>query len=138
MKKYILAKDLPDHPAGTPLNESGNRTWFTPNYGNTAMMEFKESDLKRAIENGWVKEVEDRIGLRPLGRLIKSRVIKKKDDTPFTPEEITLMEKALNGELMEKVDLQEFVRWFLKQDTHAAHSGMTHAELLEAFNNREK
>jgi hypothetical protein len=127
MKKYILAKDLPDHPAGTELQNSNN-TWYTPKTLESVSTVFNESDLQRAIETGWVKEVEDRVFL-----FSNPRTVWKRDGVQFTPEEITLMEKALNGELLD-IDLAVFTDWVFDAEP----GNMTHSELLEAFNDRHR
>jgi hypothetical protein len=143
MKKYILAKDLPDHPAGTPLEYDTVFSGFysTPNPKNTSTLMLRIDELERAIEQGWVKEVDDRRKLKQhhesyvnMSAFYVSQSGRKK----FTPEEVELMEKALNGELID-VDLKEFAGWFMKSRFRAIYAvGQEHAELLEAFNAREK
>jgi hypothetical protein len=137
MKKYVLAYPLLDHDQGEPLTlqtkeENGMQdrllTISKKNWQSVTVF----YDIQAAIDAGWVKEVEEKITLyRDITK--NYHFVAKQNDTQFTEQECTLMEKALNGELLD-IDLAVFTDWVFDAEP----GNMTHSELLEAFNDRHR
>jgi len=75
---------------------------------NDGLINMGIDTLNDLVKNGWIEEVNDRIGLKRSG-YCPTQWVAKSDDSNISDQEITLMEQAINGELFPKEDMKDFL-----------------------------